>query len=88
MPLDILVYPRKVLLVQHAELDFFHFGARTLGSGYDEVEGALEDGGVGDALDGGEGVEGQRFLEAEDDAVREEEEVALSHTFVLVEGRV
>ena len=45
------------------------------GSDYD-VEGALQDGGEGDAFDAGEGEEGDGFFEAEDDAGGEEVEVA------------
>lgn len=42
----------------------------------DEVESALQDGGVGDGVDDGEREVGQGLLEAPEDAVREEEEVA------------
>ena len=53
------------------------------GGDYD-VEGALQDGGKGDAFDAGEGEEGDGFFEAEDDAGGEEVEVTWGEGRVLV----
>ena len=74
---DVCVNRLEIGLVDHAELVLGLFGGirRVGGSDYD-VEGALEDGGEGDAFNAGEGKEGDGFLEAEDDAGGEEVEVA------------
>lgn len=76
MFLDVLINACEVGLVEHAELRVLGFRSEAFGGGDDEVEGALEDAGVGDSFDGREGKEGEGFLEAEDYAAGEEKEVA------------
>lgn len=86
MPLDVSVDTREIRLVEHGELEVeravFGLGSWRRGRGGGraggevEVEGALEDGGVGDGVDGVEGEEEERFLEGVEDAGREEEEEA------------
>jgi hypothetical protein len=65
--LDVVVDACKVCLVEHAEFDFLRR------RGDDKVEGVAEDGCVRDAVDGGKIEEGERFLEAVEDADRGEE---------------
>lgn len=78
MTLHIGVYASEVGLVDHRELDLLCFVVGVL-DGDVEVEGALEDGGVGYRGDGVEGEEFKGFLEPPDYAVGEEEEEACSH---------
>lgn len=77
MRADVGVDGLEIGLVDHAELVLGLFrGVGRVGRGDDDVESALEDGSEGDAFDAGKGEEGDGFLEAEDDAGGEEEEVA------------
>ena len=65
----------EIGLVEHGELEFLGFfggyGCRDY-----EVKGSLEDGRVGDRVDGVKGEEFEGFFEAPDNAGREEEEEA------------
>lgn len=73
---DVGVDGGVIVLIDHAEFNFL--GLRFAGEavGDDKVERDLDDGGVGDGFDAVEGDEEEGFLEAEEDALGEEEEIA------------
>lgn len=54
MAFDVGVYAVEIGLVDHGEFEVLRFIGRGAG-GEVEVEGSLEDGGVGDGVDGVEG---------------------------------
>lgn len=77
MTFHISVYTCKVGLVYHREFELL--GVVRGGPGSEvEIEGALEDGGVGNGVDVVEGEELEGFLEATEYACWEEEEETCS----------
>lgn len=81
---DVGVDARELGLVDHGEFEFLGFGGGFLGFGGGwglglldadgEVEGSLQDGGVGDCGYGGEGEEDEGFFKGPGDSGAEEEE--------------
>ena len=74
MALDVGVDAREIRLVEHGELELDGLGVGGRARRDVEVEGALEDGGVGYGVDGGEGEEDEGFLETPDYPLGEEEQ--------------
>lgn len=88
---DIAIDAREIGLVEHAEFDFFGLflffllagGGRGGVDGDVEVEGTLEDGGVGDGVDVCKREELEGFFETEEDSEGEKEEEACNFRSAL-----